>query len=251
MNPAVQHLSPLFEAAISAISDDRFGSYLRAAGGNRSKGLHLYHWNMRASAAIYETLHIVEIALRNTIDEQFSIWNQTQTNRTTGKRRSAHWLLDPAPLLERIVRKDKIAEATERARKHIQRRRVSHRSGQTPEHCDILAQLMFGTWRFALKAPAGRRPDPGSALLWRDVLPNAFPNMTRTPRELVVDVTRIYEARNRIAHLEPMLDSQQVQEVYDAVERVLGDIGAFLPSWLRNQETISEALAKHPLHPIP
>lgn len=89
MNPAVQHVPPLFEAAIKAISDDRFGPYLRAAEGDRIKGLHLYHWNMRASAAIYEALHIVEIALRNTIDEQFSIWNQTQTNRTTGATRSA------------------------------------------------------------------------------------------------------------------------------------------------------------------
>ena len=251
MNPAVQHVPPLFEAAIKAISDDRFGPYLRAAEGDRIKGLHLYHWNMRASAAIYEALHFVEIALRNTIDEQFSIWNQTQTNRTTGATRSADWLLDPAPLLERIVRNDKIAEAADRARKHIKRRRVANQSGQAPAHCDVLAQLMFGTWRFVLKAPTGRRPDPGSVLLWRDVLPKAFPTMTRTPRELVADVTRIYEARNRIAHLEPLLDSQQVREIHDAIVRVLADIGTLLPAWLRSQENISEVLTKHPIRPIP
>ncbi|NWL26630.1 hypothetical protein DM794_06075 [Paenarthrobacter ureafaciens] len=240
----------MFVAAIKAISDDRFGPYVRAGGGDDVKGLHLYHWNMRASAALYESLHIVEIALRNTIDREFSAWNKTQTDENTGQARSADWLLDPAPLLARIVRQDKIDEATERAVKHIRRRRVSNQAISTPAHCDVLAQMMFGTWRFALKAPTGRRPDSGSVLLWRDVFPKAFPAMTRQPIHLVNDVVRIYEARNRIAHLEPMLDSQQVSEIRNSVGRILADIGALLPAWFSSQETISGILTKHPTHPI-
>lgn len=251
MTTLVQSVPPLFVAAIKAISDDRFGPYLRAAGGDDVKGLQLYHWNMRVSAALYETLHIVEIALRNTIDEQLSAWNQTQTNSATGQLRSADWLLDPAPLLERIVRRDKIAEATERAVRHIQRRRIANQPRPAPAHCDVLAQMMFGTWRFVLKAPTGRRPDAGSVLLWRDVLPKSFPVMSRPPLDLVDDVVRIYEARNRIAHLEPMLNSQQVGEIRDAVGRILADIGVLLPAWFNSQETISGILAKHPTHPIP
>lgn len=251
MTTAVQSVPPLYRAAIKAISVDRFGPYLRAASGNEANGLELYHWNMRVSAALYESLHILEIALRNAIDEQLSAWNQTQTDRTTGQLRSPDWLLDPAPLLRRIVRQDKIDEATDRAVKHIRRRRVANQHQLRPVHCDVLAQMSFGTWRFVLKAPTGRRPDPGSVLLWRDVFPNAFPAMTRQPGALVSDVVRIYEARNRIAHLEPMLDSQQVSQICGAMKRVLADIGTHLPAWFISQETITGVLAVHPIHPIP
>jgi hypothetical protein len=251
MSSPVQSIPPLYAAAIHAISDDRFGPYMRKATNDTNKALELYHWNMRVSAALYESLHIVEVALRNAIDRQLSVWNQTQVNRTTGQPRSADWLLDPAPMLARVVQQDKIDDATRRARDHIQRRRVVGAARPDPKHCDVLAQLMFGTWRFLIKAPVGRQPDSGAVLLWRDVLPAAFPSMTRAPSALVTDVVRIYGARNRIAHLEPMLDSGMVLEIRDSVDRVLGDIDTMLPYWFNNQETVSNVLGKHPTDPIP
>lgn len=252
MNSPVQSpLPPLYNAAIDAISAHRFGSYLRAASGDSAKALELYHWNSRVSAALYESLHIVEVALRNAVDRELSAWNRTQTD-AAGNSRSADWLMDTPALIERLVRREKIAEAKEQARKHIRRRRLTHANrNPQPNHSDVLAQLTFGTWRFILQAPTGSRPDPGRVLMWRDVLPNAFPCMTRQPADVVADVVRIYEARNRVAHLEPMLDVQQVQEIRDSVERVLSDMSMLLSVWFQTQETITDVLRKHPDHSTP
>ena len=235
-------LPPLYRSAIDALSADRFGPYLRASGGDPSQALELYHWNMRVSGALYEALHIVEVALRNAIDRELSKWNVTQINPETNQARSTDWLVDTPPLLVRVVKRQKIEEATQRAQRHITRRRVNPSATSVPSHSDILAQLSFGTWRFILKAPGGRRPDPGSVLLWRDVFPASFPHLSRTPRELVEDVKRIYDARNRVAHLEPLLDQLQIGAVRDAVDRVLSDIDPLLSTWFSSQERMTEML---------
>lgn len=241
-------LPPIYSSALQAISPERLSPYLRVAKGDYLQALALYHWNMRVSAALYETLHIVEIALRNAVDQQLRAWNKEQT--VGGKSLSPDWLLEPAPLLERLVKRDKILEAKTQAKKHIRKRA----QGAQPTHSDVLAQMMFGSWRFLLKAPQGKKPDAGSVLLWKDVFPAAFPEMllaNRTPQDLVDDIVQVYEARNRVAHLEPMLSRRRVSEIRDSAKRILADIDKHLPAWFSSQEQITVLLGTHPIYPIP
>ena len=51
-------------------TDGRFGPYLDACSGSEAKAIELYDWNVRVSAALWEILTYLEVALRNRIDER-------------------------------------------------------------------------------------------------------------------------------------------------------------------------------------
>jgi hypothetical protein len=53
------------------ITEARFEPYLAEASGDHERAIVLYVWNARVSAAMFETLHHVEVALRNAIDARF------------------------------------------------------------------------------------------------------------------------------------------------------------------------------------
>jgi hypothetical protein len=53
------------------ITDARFAPYLAESCGDYNDALSLYVWNARVSAAAFETLHHVEVLVRNSIDIQF------------------------------------------------------------------------------------------------------------------------------------------------------------------------------------
>src|SRR6056297_3297342 len=53
----------------NVLSAPRFATYLRETGNDRTRALHLYHWNLQVSAAFMVPLHVLEVALRNAIVE--------------------------------------------------------------------------------------------------------------------------------------------------------------------------------------
>jgi hypothetical protein len=60
------------------LSAPRIGAYLAAApGGDLASALGPYRWNLCVSAAFYESIHYLEVALRNTIDVALVGWCQT------------------------------------------------------------------------------------------------------------------------------------------------------------------------------
>ena len=44
-------------------------TYLHVTDGNLKRGIRLYQWNIDISGATYEDLHVVEVVLRNAVDE--------------------------------------------------------------------------------------------------------------------------------------------------------------------------------------
>ena len=72
---------------ISRIPAPRFATYLAETdsgqGPNPYTALDLYLWNIEAAAAVTSTTSIVEVALRDCIDQQLRIWNQ-EKNRHQG-----------------------------------------------------------------------------------------------------------------------------------------------------------------------
>jgi hypothetical protein len=108
--------------------------------------------------------------------------------------------MDPSHLLRRLAGDD-IRQAKRRAQAALRTQ------GTAPGHPDVLAQVNFGTWRFLLPDN-----DPGRQLLWRAALSTAFPHLQGTESDLVDDVDNIYRLRNRVAHLEPLLNSGMVAD---------------------------------------
>ena len=56
----------------ASFSPERMGTYLRDVQGDRKKALHLYTWNTAISAAFYEPLQGLEVALRNAMHRQLA-----------------------------------------------------------------------------------------------------------------------------------------------------------------------------------
>lgn len=197
------------------LSVPRLAPYLAETGQDSKKAIALYQWNIEVSGAVYEALHVFEVILRNALDERLCIWNSTQTNATTGQLHGRDWVLDPAPLLQRICGKD-LATASRRANQSASKRS----SRQLVRHEDVLAQLTMGTWRFLLPA----KSDPGKQSLWQNALTYGFPNLQRPVGQFVAAVHSVYQLRNRVAHLEPLLrtnlqaEYKNMRTVIDAVD---------------------------------
>ena len=87
-----------YQKLITNIPAPRFQTYLDAAHQEPEKALALYQWNIDAAAAVTSTLALVEVALRDTIDQQLRAWNM-QVGGTP------EWITQPQVPLSHIVRR--------------------------------------------------------------------------------------------------------------------------------------------------
>ena len=220
-------------SVLAAISAPRLSPYLVAAGGNTLEALRLYQRNIDLSGAAYEALHVVEVFLRNALDARLSVWNAAQTDPVTRQPHSADWLLDPARLLRRLVGPN-ISRATDQARAALR-----GRAGRVVSHPDVVAQVSFGTWRYLLPDR-----DPGRRRLWNDALHAAFPHLSGTTADLVARVDGIYQLRNRVAHLEPVLRSGVVRRDFTAMRWVLAAMNPDLEEWFVSRQRITQLLRR-------
>lgn len=235
MTSSADRPAGLYQVLEPHLAAARLAPYLAAVDGNRRQAIRLYQWNIALSGAVYEALHVVEVVLRNAIDTQLCAWNVAQTNTQTGKARDRDWLLDPAPLLRRLVREQELTKARQRAEQAIRHHR------RPVAHADLLAQLSFGTWRFLLPDR-----DPGRQRLWNDALHSAFPHLNRPPRELVKSVHGVYQLRNRVAHLEPLLRSGNIRAQFTNMRTVLGEIDPVVEQWFVSNQRVTSALRARP-----
>lgn len=213
----------------------RLAPYLDAADGNRRRAIQLYRWNITVSGAAYEAMHVCEVVLRNAIDAQLCVWNTAQVDPTTGRHRLADWLLDPAPLLRRLIREDELVKARQRAEQAIRHHR------RPLAHADLLAQLSLGTWRFLLPDS-----DSGRQRLWAEAVHRAFPHLNQTPRQLVAVVRGIHMLRNRVAHLEPLLRPGAVQAQLAGMRSVLHAIDPAVEGWFVSNQRVTTVLRSRP-----
>jgi hypothetical protein len=232
---------PRTAAVVAHLSEPRLRPYLAATNGNVKEALRLYQWNIDLSGAVYETLHVFEVVLRNAMDAQLSIWNATQTDASTRRAHALDWLMDPAPLLIRLAGAD-IAQAANRAHAAL---RTGKPGGRVPGHPDVLTQLSFGTWRFLLPSN-----DPGRELLWNQALNAAFPHLDVPPTRLVKQVDGVYRLRNRVAHLEPLLRSGAVQDQIKAMRAVLSAINPEIENWFTSRQRGTTVLKARPYCPL-
>lgn len=232
-------LSPAVRALRRHLSPPRLAPYLAATGGHHIRALKLYHWNVELSGAVYEVLHAYEVILRNAMDEQLCAWNAQQSKQGGGQH-TRDWLLDSAPLLQRLSGSD-VVKATAFAGSTVRRTRGSR---QRPLHCDVLAQLSMGTWRYLL--PDTANSDPGKLLLWTQALSMAFPHRTRTRDQLVNSVARLHRLRNRIAHLEPLLAAAPLRVALADVDLVLGEISPYAQQWVSGWQRTTAVITRRP-----
>ena len=202
----------------------RFIGYLQHCGGNEQAALEFYRWNNAISAAMWEVIGYLEIALRNALAARM-------TDRHRRMRRRGSWLDDPNRELDPNSWDDIL-----RARRRVVRQSKPASDGQ------IIAELSFGFWRYLL----ARRY---SSNLWPD-LASAFPHAPDRARETVeLPVIRLHDFRNRLAHHERIWTAP-LRELHGEMLRLLAYIDQDLSCWVADQSSVNELLRSCP-QPLP
>ncbi|QUY61899.1 hypothetical protein [Gulosibacter molinativorax] len=219
--------------------------YLDATGNNEKRALALYQWHLELTSAVQSVLGVTEVVLRNAMDKELQSWN----TKETGGRRS--WLLEEPAAPLRSLSANKRKRALEAATREAERRNSNHRRyGETVSHDDVLAQLMFGIWKDLLpnhQPGAGNSTDNSNrARLWREALTYAFPNEEDPDGEITFwRVARLHQLRNRVSHMEPLLNIDVQDEVKKAFQLVRS-IDTEVANWVTGGSKVSEVLNRRP-----
>lgn len=230
---------------IAALSSDRMDRYLVEAGGNEKRALELYRWHGELTGAVQFVLGVVEVVLRNAIDAQLQAWNSAQKPGATS------WLLEePAEPLASLIA-EKRQSACNRARAEAKRRNPKRRRHQAAiTHNDVLTQVMFGLWRELLPNHNGGSQSSKNyrtrQLLWLESIQQAFPH-TSDPNGKITGkrVANLHALRNRVSHMESLLDSNIPSLMKDAFA-LLRSIDPVTAEWLTSISSVSAVLDSRP-----
>jgi hypothetical protein len=230
---------------IAALHPARMAPYLAASDGNESKALSLYNWHTELTAAVQQVLGITEVVLRNAVDAQLQVWN---THRGEGPS----WLLAPPASPLRGLISDKRRDAVRRAGKAANERIPTHRRhGDEVCHDDVLAQIMFGMWKDLLPnhapdASPTAQTNRNRLKLWNEALSLAFPHETDRNGEVTYwRVAHLHRLRNRVSHMEPLLDLDLPDLSRDAFALVRS-IDPVVADWLSGISRISRVVGDRP-----
>lgn len=228
-------------AVTSHITGARFATYTSHANGDTRRALELYRWNIHMSGALQEALAIAEVFLRNSIDAQLRIWNSAQPP-SHGVVHTDEWVRTPAGPLWAILHPKRRSggrfstydDAFSRAKRDCSDRDQAHRRhGHPVDHDDVIAHMSFGAWNSLLPRTDNRDPSgigpKGQRRLWTEALYQAFPHHS-DPLVIKYWVDRLHGLRNRVAHLEPLCDTD-VMSYHRTSARLLGAIDPALSSW--------------------
>ena len=200
------------------ITDVRFAPYLAEARDDYDDALSLYVWNARVSAAAFETLHHVEVLLRNSIDVQFGPVDPSARPEDT-------WLDDPSVL---------IGPARDRVRATIDR---VIRDGKRPTRGRVVAGLSFGFWRALF--------DKKYQQLWNTHLHRAFPAGSGDRSEVAALMSKLVPFRNRLAHHETIV-RRPIAEHYAEMLALAGLVDVDARGWINAVSRVERVLAERP-----
>lgn len=222
------------------LSSARFGVYLTAAGGDQDLALELYEWNTDTSSAILHDLAHVEVGLRNA-------YNTALEQHTTYPQ---HWTLCGtqafAPVWRTKRRWDRAqgrrvnvqVDVNTKPREHLDRA-IREAGGRQAAPGKIVAQLMFGFWRY-LSSSAH------DVTLWRPYLHHAFPAGTARP-DVDIRVGELHELRNRVAHHEPLL-TEDLQRKHTLLLELADLIEPSLAAHIKATTRVPVLLTSRPDH---
>lgn len=196
----------------------RFAPYLDEMDGDHERAVALYIWNAHISAAMFETLHHVEVPLRNAIDWQFAPVDAAASPGET-------WLEDPSILNER---------SRQRVRETIARIRREH---QTPTRGRVVAGLSFGFWRALF--------DRKNSALWVSHLHRAFPAGSGDRAEVAGLMSSLVPFRNRLAHHETIV-RRPIKTHYDELLTLAGLIDPAARDWIDSVSRVKTTLRERP-----
>lgn len=187
---------------ILRISPERLASYGHTAGQPLDPVLAKYLWNCALSESLYESIHWLEVSLRNSINVAASqSWGTAWL--TNGQ------LLYPEQKL--------VNESIDRLLKE----------GKSTNPADITAALNFGFWTSLFRKDYENKLRP----LLQRMFPYVTPSSDRTRKNISDRLNTIRKFRNRIFHFEPILSYKpevRYGEIKQTIEWIAPEIILFL-----------------------
>ncbi|MFB2586688.1 hypothetical protein [Herbiconiux liukaitaii] len=185
----------------------------------------LYDWNTEISAAFWESLAYLEVALRNALDNRM-------TQMHAAKGRPGHWIFDDARELGRDGRGpnrhkypyEDIATAIRRVRTNR----------QPVDPGQIISEISFGFWHQMVSSR--------QRFLWPDLVA-AFPGSPDRRQSTVHDpIAGLRAFRNRIGH-HHRIWSLDIPARYADLLTVAGYLDVDLPGWIDTRSRVTAVLA--------
>ncbi|MCB0880200.1 MAG: hypothetical protein KDC46_14600 [Thermoleophilia bacterium] len=170
----------------------------RLDGDGDREALARYLWNLELCEAFYPSFHVLEVALRNSLDR--AITQRTGSNRWFEPN---HAVLDPSEQREVDL---VVLNLRRRGR------------GRDPHPGQVVAALNFGFWTSLFK----RSYEHGQRL-WPTLLVTALPGMPRRQRTRAAAAGRFDEmrrTRNRVFHHEPIWNRDPSRLRLDLLEAI-------------------------------
>lgn len=200
----------------ASISEPRFGAYLYKGGGDVEYALSLYLYNARLAKAFLYPLHVVEVTLRNAIDQYLV---------------SRHGMKWP----HEVAFRDGVLSDFGRANLD----KAVTRAGDGASRGQIVSELTFDFWSNLLR--------PEYHTLWRTGLNIVLPNVRRgTGRHEVQNLAKsINRFRNRVAHHEPILD-QNVGDVQKSILELIALRCVETAAWTKHHSTVATVMRTRP-----
>jgi hypothetical protein len=207
-------------AITNSLSPVRLGTYLNATGfGHKATVLDIYVWNALVSGALFSSLHICEVVMRNAISHALEL------------KYGANWPWDSG--FERTLPKWSKAD--------LQKARNGITVGSTGK---VIAELKFAFWCKLFTAGQDQH-------IWNVHLHMVFPfvplplTVAAARKKLYDDMESLRIFRNRIAHHEPIF-SYPLNDCQTRIARLIKLRCGDTEQWLTQWETVSAALAMRP-----
>jgi hypothetical protein len=213
------------EVIVRLITRQRLWSYLSATGDDPRRALELYEWNLAASGSVLALVAMVEVMVRNVIDESLREWSISRYSTPS-------WFT-------RIPLDDRGRLTLNDARRRAATAHPSRLHGQT------VAELSFGFWRYLVASKYHTK-------LWIPAIASAFPcgpQDLRTRRSMVEDcLQRLLFVRNRAAHHEPIHRRDLLHDVRTA-RTLAAAISQHAAEWIAARQTVTQIYSRKPSRP--
>ena len=203
------------EKIVKTISSKRFNSYQKRYPNNLKKSFLLYQSNIEISQSFYSNLSILEISLRNTIN-QSCIKHFDTENWLKGKL--------PNELTPQIL--------------EIEKKLI--KLGKEPTNDRIITELNFGFWTRLFNRS-------NTKVFWKPLL-KSFPHLPKEMRKrtsVSAKLNRLRTFRNRIYHYDPIVwNIKELVSRRKEINEILTWIEPETAKWANNIDTFDEVKTK-------
>ncbi len=200
------------EKIIAAISEERFEPYLTRCG-NNGEALVLYQKNIKVSQAFYALLSVLEVTLRNRINQSCKLHFDTD-----------NWLQEKLP--------------PELNRQIVDIEIRLNKSNKTVTNSRILAELNFGFWTTLFNRKYAK-------LFWKPlhrIFSNA-PKSNKKRTDVSSRLNHIRTFRNRIYHYESVIwNTEALKHKKDEIFEIISWLDFDTSKWAKQFDRFDEEM---------